>query len=379
METLKGSPRLMRVLIAILLLVLSAQTSAAVINAGHGLPHTKAAYTTLQGHVTAMGNLRFWGSKSEYSNEAGDVVAKIWVARALANVTYGFDKHGEVSLTPILYQDAHKEEGEQSLWDTFLHFKMGNFKIENQPVWLGFELGTRFPSGKKHNVIFEDYTAGKFEFGVMELFTYRYVAPQLKNDFRVHANLGYWNHNDKNVTLTEVEPPELGFVDQMSQSIRYAAGVEFPTKNIVYGLELYGLSWLVRPPVGAASRDNYLYMNVSGVYKPHHRIFVVANADLRLSAGANTTEGFMPELPGLASYPGWRINLGIKYQILPQSDYELMRPVIERQQSRKTRELYSQLKNEMEKREKSRAELERLKKEKEQQDKQTNSLETQNN
>jgi len=348
-----------------LLVLISSQVFASVINAGRGLPHTKSAYTTLHGHMTGMGNLRFWGGTGEYSNGNSEGETRIWVARALGNVTYGFSEHGAVSLTPILYQDAHKDEGEQIPWDTFLNCKMGSYKVEKQPYWLGFDVGMRFPTGKKHNVIFEEYTAGKFEFGLTGLLTYRYSSPQLKSDVRVHANFGYWNHNDKGVYLSEVDPRELGYVQHTSQSIRYALGVEFPVQQFVYGMELYGMTWLVRPPLGAASRENYFYMNVSGQFRAHQRITLFANADLRLSPGKDTTVGFEPDFTGIGNYPGWRINIGLQYLILPSSDYGFARMSIERQQHQKTRQLYSQLKEELEKRKQTDAELERLKRERE--------------
>ncbi len=354
-----------KTLIGAFIFLMNIQAFALVINAGRGLPHTKSAYTTLQGHMTTMGNLRFWGGTGEYPNGDSKGETRIWVARAIANVTYGFSEHGVVSLSPIVYQDAHKDEGEQVPWDTYLNFKLGNYKIEKQPYWIGFDIGMRFPTGKKHNVIFEDYTAGKFEFGLTGLLTYRYSAPQLKSDVRVHANLGYWNHNDKGEYLSEVEPRDLGLVKRTSQSLIYALGVEFPVEQFIYGIELYGMSWLAQPPRGAASRENYFYMNVSGQFKAHHRMSIFANADLRLSPGKDTTIGFEPDFSGVGNYPGWRINLGLRYLILPSSDYGFARASIERQQQRKTRELYSQLQKEIEKQKEINAELERLKREKE--------------
>lgn len=368
MKTLERSKKIVQILIVTLLHTAFGQGFAAVVNNARGLPHAKAAFTTRTGHLTTAANLRFWGKKSPYADDNPDRKTNIWVVQALANLTYGFSTHADVSLTPILYQDAHKvkedySENPQLFWDTFLNLKFANYKVEKQPVWLGFDLGMRFPTGKKHNVIFEDYTAGKFEFGITGLFTYRYANPNLQNDFRVHANLGYWNYNDRGTQLTEVQPPELGQVDAMSQSIHYATGIQFPTTNFEYGLEFYGLAWLVRPPVGAASRENYFYMNVSFVYKPDYRFYLYTNADLRLSPANNSTEGFEPNLPGMPSFPGWRINLGLKYQIFP-TVYDMHKSSVERQKIAKTKNLYAQLKNEMQKTEKSKAELERLRKEK---------------
>jgi hypothetical protein len=361
----EGSKIAQLIFITALVLATSSQTFAAVMNAGLGLPHTKSAYTILQGRMAVTGNLRFWGGTGEYANGDKEGETRIWVARSVGNLTYAFSKHGVVSLSPIVYQDAHKKSGEQIPWDTFLHFKFGNFKVEQQPYWIGFDVGMRFPTGKKHNVIFEDYTAGKFEFGLTGILTYRYTSPQLKNDVRVHANLGYWNHNDKDVYLSEVDPRELGYVKHMSQSLRYALGVEFPVEAFVYGLEIYGMSWLLQPPAGASSRENYFYMNVSGNFKAHHRISIFASADLRLSPGKDTTRGFEPDFKGIGNYPGWRINVGLRYLILPRSLSGFARASLEHQQKQKTRELYSQLRKELEKRKQTDAELERLKHEKE--------------
>lgn len=350
----------------ILILFLMGQPQARIVNTGKGLPHAKSADVLSQGHMTTMGNMRFWVKRASFTDPTLKIETgtSIWVVQALANITYGFSKHGEVSLTPILYQDAHKLDGEEIPWDTFLHIKFGKFKVERQPFWLGFELGTRFPTGKNHNVIFEDYTAGKFEFGVMGMLTYRYSNPRLRNDFRIHTNLGYWNYNDSGKQLMEEPSDERGYVDGVSQSMQYAVGIDFPTRLYEYGLELYGLAWLVAPPLAAASRENYLFMNVSFMYKPTNRISVFSNADLRLTPASDTSDGFAPELPGMPSYPGWRINIGMKYLLLPKSNYDLQLSYLEREQRAKTRKLFSQLEEEMAKIEESKQELERLKKEK---------------
>ena len=96
------------IVVAALFVALSGQAFASVINSGRGLPHTKSAYTTLQGRMTAGGNLRFWGGTGEYTNGDKEGETRIWVARSVGNMTYGFSKHGVVSLSPILYQDHIK-------------------------------------------------------------------------------------------------------------------------------------------------------------------------------------------------------------------------------------------------------------------------------
>ena len=352
------------VFFVVLLLMLDGQ--AAVVNGGKGLPHTKAAFTTQAGHLTALANLRSWGKKSTFTYESLGIESgsTIWVVQGAANFTYGINNHMAASLTPILYQDTHKESGDELPWDAFLNLKVGHFKVEKAPVWLGFDIGARFPTGENFNVIFEDYTAGTFEYGVTGLFSYRYATPDLKNDIRVHANIGYWNYNDAGQNLLPGKDIPGSIVDKTSQSFKYALGVEFPTKDFEYGLEIYGLAWIFRPPVVAASRENYLYMNVNFGYKPHPRYSFFINSDLRLLSGGNTTVGLEPNFPGFPSYSGWRINVGMRYLILPKSIYVMHEKAIMRKQNQKTKVLYTQLQQEIEKTQRSIRELEKLKKEK---------------
>jgi len=353
-------------LIVVLLFFSMSEAKTAVINGGQGLPHVKAAFTTQPGYLTGLGNVRMWGKKSTFTYESLGIESgsTIWVVQGAANLTYGIGPHIAASVTPILYQDTHKENGNDLPWDAFLNVKFGHFKVERAPVWLGFDIGVRFPTGEDYNVMFEDYTAGRFEYGVTGLLSYRYATPDLRNDIRVHANLGYWNYNDAGVDLLPGKGVPGSMVERTSQSFNYALGVEFPTKVFDYGLEIYGLAWIFRPPVVAASRENYLYMNVHFGYKPHPRYSFFLNSDLRLMSGANTTVGLEPKFPGFPSYAGWRINVGIRYLILPKSIYVMHERAIMRKKNEKTKLLYTQLQKEIEKTQRSLRQLEKLKKEK---------------
>jgi len=298
---------------------------ASVVNGGLGLPHTKAAYTTQPGHLTTFGNLRFWTKRKTFSYEhlGIETGGTIWVVQGVWNLTYGVYDHIALSLTPILYQDTHKDQGDEIPWDTFFNAKFGHFKIEKLPVWIGLDIGFRLPTGKQHNILFEDYTAGQFEYGFGALLTYRYATLDLVDDIRVHANFGYWNYNDNGQILLEDQEDPRGFVSGNTQSFKYALGMELPTQLFTYGLECYGLAWITQPPVGGVGRENYLYLNVSFAYTSHKRFRYFLSADLRLSEAKNETEGLKFSFPDLPSKPGWRINLGMRYAILPPTIYKL--------------------------------------------------------
>lgn len=360
---------LIRVLSAVLLfMVLPLVVSASSINGGRGLPHTKAAYTTRVNHLWAKAQTRFWGKKAEFTNEALGVQSgsTIWVVQGLTSLSYGLSKNAAVSLTPILYQDTHQESGNDIFWDTFLDLRFGGYKIQGAPIWMGFNIGSRFPTGSHHNVIFEEYTAGRFEWGLTGMMSYRYLSPDLKYDYRVHLNLGYWNYNDSGRYLSDDRQDPDAYVSANSQSFRYALGFEFPTMIFDYGLEVYGLSWIIDPPPAAYSRENFLYMNVSLGYKPHPRFHFYANGDFRLTPDKDKSEGESLAFASLPNYPDWRVTLGLKYLISPKSVYEMHQQSYRQQKKSNRRKLLSQLQEEREKTAKTQQELQTLQEEKKQ-------------
>ena len=109
--------KIVKVLVAAVVILCAAesQLEGMIVNGGRGLPHAKAAYTTRKGYLTTMGRVGFWGKKSTFPNKTLNIEtgSTLWVVNAEANLTYGFSSHGDISISPILYQDAHKVEGDQ--------------------------------------------------------------------------------------------------------------------------------------------------------------------------------------------------------------------------------------------------------------------------
>jgi len=354
-------------LIGLVLLMGVEVLPAIVVNGGKGLPHTKSAFTTRKGQFWLQGQIRFWGKSAEFEYptlgiESGST---IWVVQQIASFNYGVSNHLSIALSPILYQDTHQDKGEDLIGDALLDFKFGNYRIEKKPLWLGFNIGTRLPLGSQYNIVYEDYSSGRFEFGVSGILTWRYAAADLKNDYRIHTNIGYWNHLDKGVNLVEGLPREYSYVTKPSQSFNYALGLEFPTQLFDYGLEVYGISWITQPPAGAAGRENYLFMNVSIGYKPHPRFKFYTNADLRLSENRETTVPPRVAFSGAPNYPGWRIYLGLRFLVLPTSLYDMHTQTLQEIREEKRRTLKLQLEHEKRKTEAARQEVERLQAEKE--------------
>jgi hypothetical protein len=211
-----------------------------------------------------VGSFSFFGAKSsQYVNkDTGlDDATTIWDVQGLVSLNYGLGKHFDLTLTPIAYQDVHQGATEEYPWDTFLALKLGSLGPKASSLNYGFELGARFPTGERHNVIYEDYTAGTIEVGLNSLLSFAYDPLYPEDALNVHANLGYWHHNDAGEKLIpSILHPENNVIHP-SQHVKYGLGFVIPTADFNYGLEIV---WKVVDPKTAArcgSRENYAYIN----------------------------------------------------------------------------------------------------------------------
>jgi hypothetical protein len=359
------------VVVLVLFALMQAQSST-LVNGGRGLPHTKSAMTTYPKQLWAMAQISFWGKRAdfEYHSLGVESGSTFWLVQSLARFNYGVSEHVSASLSPILYQDVNDGGADEFFGDTMLDVKVGNYQIEKTAITVGMNVGMRFPTGSHKNIIFEDYSAGRFEWGLTGILTYRYSLPDLKNDYRIHLNLGYWNYNDSGVSLVDdVLFQDIAYVKRNSQALNYALGLEFPTAAFDYGLEFYGLSWVNSPPAAAAGRENNLYMNVSLGYKPHPRFKFYTNADLRLSKDIEETQGPRATFSGLPNYPSWRVYLGLRYMIIPKSLYDMHKQVLLDNKRHKRQQLLIQLNEERQKTLIAKQEAERLRIEKEKKEK----------
>ncbi|MBN1541686.1 hypothetical protein JW992_06035 [candidate division KSB1 bacterium] len=350
-------------LIFAVVLLLSTASQAAVINGGRGLPHTKAAWVQERTHLSMLMHTRFWGKVSQFTDtQLGlqDAVT-VWTVQGLVSMNYGLGKHFGVTLTPIAYQDVHQGQTEEYPWDTFLGLKIGSFGPKANSLNYGFELGARFPTGERHNVIYEDYTAGTIEAGLTALLSYAYDPLYPEDALNVHANLGYWHHNDVGQDLIpKVLHPENNVIHP-SQHVNYGLGFTIPTIGFNYGLELYGLWWIQKPPRAAASRENYAYINASVTYKAFRWFHFMVSGDYRLTADVNETTlpQRFPEL-GTPNYNTWRVNVGAKFVLLPTSIYRTRERDILMQKAESRRELFEQIIRERRETESAEEELERI-------------------
>jgi hypothetical protein len=351
------------ILIFMMLLMIVSQ-GAATINGGRGLVHTKAAWVQERGRLTLLSQSRFWGKVYQHDTKIQGVstATTLWNVQGQLSVNYGMGSHIDLTVTPIFYQDAHRGSYEEYPWDTFIGLKFGSYGSKASSLNYGVQLAARFPTGEKHNINYENYTAGTVEVGFHALASYATDPLYPEDALNVHANLGYWHHNDVGETLVSQTIPE-AVVLHPSQQLKYAIGFSIPTESFDYGLELYGNFWLRQPPLTAASRENFAYLNANVTYKPYRWFDFIVSGEYRLTADNEETIGPRRSLPTIPNYNTWRISMGGKFTLLPTSVFRTSERDILMQKATNRRELFEQIIRERRETESAEEELDRIREE----------------
>lgn len=328
---------------------------------GNGLSNVKSAWNLKPGYLTLYGRSRFFGKVA--SNVASAVT--FWDVQGALSFNYGISEHIEVAISPVMYQDNHKGgPGYNFPDDLFLGLKMGSHKVKGTSLTWAIRLDSRFPTAKYHNVPFEPYSAGAVEWGFTGMMTYSKDPLYPEDAVNVHLNLSYLNHNDVGKKLTNSVKDNVS-VTSMTQQFFYGLGLNIPTTDFDFSVELFGNKFIQKPPNATAySVEEYLYLTPGVSYKAYRWMTLNFFTDLRLTADKDETLYLnSTQFPDMPNYPSWRINLGVSLLLLPTSVYRLSDKDILMKKAESRRELFEQIIKEQRETESAEEELERIKEE----------------
>lgn len=336
-------------------------------NGGRGLTYVKSAWNLEPGYLIMYAHTRFFGKVSNL-NLANNLTTAVtfWDIQGGLSFNYGISEHFELVFSPIVYQDNHKgDKGYNLIDDIFLTLKIGSFGRKGGSLRYGFDISSRFPSAKHHNLAFEPYSAGKVSFGFNTRFSYSNDPLYPDDGLNFHLNLGYWNHNDVGEQLTTVSPQvDPVRVTSPTQELLYGAGVVIPTDKFDFSLEVYGNAFIQRPPATAYSREDVIYIAPKVRYRAYRWLALDMSFDIRVSSNKDMTDySYLTTLPGLPNYPGWRISLGTRWTLLPTTIYSTTERDILMRKAETRRELFEQIIREQRETEAAEEELERIKEE----------------
>ncbi len=343
----------------------NSDATAQVQNAGRGLTYVRSAWNLDPGHLIMYNYTRFFGSATEINFSADSTgTVTYWDVQAGFSLNYGITRNIELGFTPIIYQDTHiGDSGFNLIDDIFVMLKVGSYGKRGASINYGFDVGTRLPTGKIHNVVFEPYSAGKISFGVNTRFSFASDPLYPDEAFSAHLNVGYWNHNDVGQKLTQ-HPADMTVVEKPTQELQYGFGVIYPTDRFDFSAELTGTSFIQFPPETAYSQENSAFLSPKVRYKAYRWLAIDMSADFRVAGGKdNTVYTYLNRFTNIGNYPGWRLNLGARITLLPTSIYSTSERDLLMRKAETRRELFEQIIREQKETESAEDELERIKEE----------------
>jgi hypothetical protein len=290
---------------------------------GVGLIYVHSATTLPKGYLEFYTGTRYFGKIASFRRE--NSAYTLWDVQSFFSLNYGAGKHVEVALSPILYQDINGSGG--NFWkgsanfpdDIFVSIKAGSFTGLESPFTFGGLLNLRLPVAKKHNIIYEPYSAGTVEFGITALASYYRNITFPETGWSIHANLGYLNHNDVGKNLSDVKGSPTP--QSMSSEVLAGCGLLYPAGTFDFSVEITARDFHVPPPVSAYSMEYVSYLTFGIYYKPYRWLSFEMALDKSLLVGEDLTDYryLTSKIPDFPNYPGWRGVLGVKVVILPAS------------------------------------------------------------
>ncbi|MCA9782543.1 MAG: hypothetical protein KDC10_03375 [Calditrichaeota bacterium] len=284
---------------------------------GNSLANTHSAEILDPGRLVFSVHSRAWAKSIagfNYSN----------VSQAVA-INFGFSRHTELELIPILYQDLNLVNAVYNVPDDFyMRVKFGGYRMNlfNQPLKWGLHTGVRVNSSRFSNIYLEPYNGGANElmFGSMFSWYKNQLYPQ--EGLSAHFNLGYINHNDGN------SESAVSIFSGVTHELEYSFAARYPTQKWVFAGELFGNIFLSEPAPIMYSRGDALFLKPTARYRLFQGVTLGAGLDLRIFESGPSlfiqSEGPVP--PGREKaevrinsdfpefYPPWRLNFNLQVE-----------------------------------------------------------------
>jgi hypothetical protein len=287
---------------------------------GRGFSSLNTAWVQDRGQFTIKltGASFYKTARKKQSTSRTPEFVTFWDMQGGLGAHLSVSRHLELSLIQTIYQDTHHDgQGANFPDDLFLAAKFGSYGGLRSKAKVGFMTAARFPLAGQHNVVFEPYSAGTVELGLLGMFSYSKDVFIPENAFNLHLNLGVWHYNDTGKYL-------FGAADTVavlnpSRALLWGAGFAIPMHEFDFTFEIFGRTFMVRPPVTAYSREDFAYATPGVIYHPVHWAALNVNLDLRLSADQQQTHylsGLNDQLnPELPSHPSWRVRFGARFAL----------------------------------------------------------------
>ena len=209
-------------------------------------------------------------------------------------LTYPLGNHTELTARLVAYQSD-----QQHIWgppgDTQLGIKYQT-PLSTNNVLTGVRAFLIFPTARLHNVPFEPYSSGKLALGLQALLTIDMTESFPLAPLKLHANVGYVDHNVRDILLRN---------DQ--DQLLLGAGIKFPISTVILFTEYTAEIFTHFEALSYRENSSRLTQGVS-ILGPWNLTLDFA-LDFDLSSSKEVAGTFYGK-----DYADWKLSIGAHYQ-----------------------------------------------------------------
>ena len=313
----------MRLPIFIIVFVLFSPLAASGAQFESGPRRVGSAWNVYRGGLSASTRGRFYTKQDIFTGpnniESG---VTVWDSQTSFGIYWGMLDHLEIGVVPLVSQKNHLSEPIIDIpGDVMFYTKFGSIGAADSKMKFALQFDARFPTGSTHNIPLNPYSASAIGFGGTGLFSMSSNPPDSATALIWDVNLGYFNHNDKGLVLTN-NPADTLDIEASSQQVMLGAALRVRGKKFGFFTEIYGAFFLQPPPAHAFSLENSLYVSPGFSYQFNPYIRIESSVDFLLLGKDDETSYFVNDVElaekpweTLPNYPDWRFNLGINIRL----------------------------------------------------------------
>ncbi len=309
-------------LLYILMLVPFAYSQSPATTGSIGLFHTQEGRVLMPGRWDFWGNLNFYTKLGDFIGQSPPdfQAANWWIVAGNTSVSYGLFKHLDATLGIRVYQDNHHSTTANVPDNVFLTLKAGSFNFE-YGHFAGALWGTvLFPTAEVNNYPWASFYSGGLEYGFFGGISYYKNAYLPDQGLGLHLNAGWWNHNEKGNELN-IKGGTTRTATVSSSELRIMLSSTIPAGLFKFWVEIWGGLYTTIPDPFVYSAEDYAFLTPSISYAPYTWMAFDLGVDIRISPDERQRTSGVPDwsdrldLP--KNYPPWRVQMGIKFSILP--------------------------------------------------------------
>ncbi len=288
-----------------------------------GPRHVGSAWNIYRGALYLSGQGRFYAKQDIFTGPNGiESGVTVWDSQTSAGIYWGVANHWQIGVIPIISQKNHQSDDESdSPGDVLLNLKLGSIGPYLAPLKMALQLDLRLPTGATHNIPLNPYAAGAVGFGGMGLLSINSRPGEPQSGFSLDVNLGYFNHNDKGIKLTDNEADTI-MTAAATQELIVGTALRIMGKKLGFFTEAHGRYFLQPPPATAYTRENSLYVTPGFIYQFNPYIRIESSIDILLQGkddetlyeenGVRIVQKPWETVPNL---PEWRFNFGVSLRL----------------------------------------------------------------